>query len=135
MAWRFQLTIWHSSSLSYLNRLPIDELKNDRSFVHDIGGDVHSGATAESIVLLGRALGLSVIAEGVESETQRDHLASLGCSSYQVGCSVGHFRSETFKHRADPFLLRERCRNRSPEKHRTLGDVFPGFGQRSMVAS
>jgi PAS domain S-box-containing protein len=50
------------SSLSYLKRLPIDEMKIDRSFVHDIVGDVNSGAIAESIVLLGRALGLSVIA-------------------------------------------------------------------------
>lgn len=71
------------SSLSYLKRLPIDELKIDRSFVHDIVGDVNSGAIAESIVLLGRALGLSVIAEGVETEAQRDHLARLGCRSYQ----------------------------------------------------
>jgi diguanylate cyclase (GGDEF)-like protein/PAS domain S-box-containing protein len=71
------------SSLSYLKRLPIDELKIDRSFVHDIVGGGNSGAIAESIVLLSRALGLSVIAEGVETEAQRDHLARLGCSSYQ----------------------------------------------------
>ena len=71
------------SSLSYLKRLPIDELKIDRSFVHDIVGDVNSGAIAESIVLLSRALGLTVIAEGVETEAQRDYLARLGCSTYQ----------------------------------------------------
>jgi len=71
------------SSLSYLKRLPIDELKIDRSFVHDIVGDANSRAIAESIVLLSRALGLSVIAQGVETEAQRDHLAGFGCSSYQ----------------------------------------------------
>lgn len=71
------------SCLSYLKRLPIDELKIERSFVHDIVTDVNSGAIAESLILLSRALGLSVIAEGVETDAQREHLARLGCSSYQ----------------------------------------------------
>jgi diguanylate cyclase (GGDEF)-like protein/PAS domain S-box-containing protein len=71
------------SSLSYLKRLPIDELKIERSFVHDIVEDASSGAIAESIILLSRALGLSVIAEGVETEAQRESLVRLGCSSFQ----------------------------------------------------
>jgi EAL domain-containing protein (putative c-di-GMP-specific phosphodiesterase class I) len=71
------------SSLSYLKRLPIDEVKIERSFVRDIVTDGNSGAIAESIILLSRALGLSVIAEGVETEEQRDYLAKLGCTSYQ----------------------------------------------------
>ena len=71
------------SSLSYLKRLPIDALKIDRAFVHDIVGDGNSRAIVESIILLSRALRLSVIAEGVETEAQRDFLARLGCSSFQ----------------------------------------------------
>ena len=71
------------SSLSYLNRLPIDELKIERSFVRNILTDANSGAIAESIILLSRALGLTVIAEGVETEEQKNFLANLGCSSYQ----------------------------------------------------
>jgi diguanylate cyclase (GGDEF)-like protein/PAS domain S-box-containing protein len=71
------------SCLSYLKRLPIDELKIDRTFVHDIVADANSGAIAESIILLGRALGLSVIAEGVETAEQRDALVGLGCSAFQ----------------------------------------------------
>jgi EAL domain-containing protein (putative c-di-GMP-specific phosphodiesterase class I) len=71
------------SCLSYLKRLPIDELKIERTFVHDIVTDANSGAIAESIILLGRALGLSVIAEGVETVEQRDALVRLGCSSFQ----------------------------------------------------
>lgn len=71
------------SSLSYLKRLPIDQLKIERTFVHDIVGEASSGAIAESIILLSRALGLSVIAEGVETEAQRESLVRLGCTSFQ----------------------------------------------------
>ena len=71
------------SSLSYLKRLPLDQLKIDRAFVRDILSDVSSGAIAQTIVSLSRAMGLSVIAEGVESEGQRDFLIGLGCSAFQ----------------------------------------------------
>jgi diguanylate cyclase (GGDEF)-like protein/PAS domain S-box-containing protein len=71
------------SSLSYMKYLPVDELKIDRSFVNDIATDSSSSAIAETIMSLGRVMGLSVIAEGVETEEQRDYLARLGCISYQ----------------------------------------------------
>ncbi|MGA2278180.1 MAG: EAL domain-containing protein, partial [Terracidiphilus sp.] len=54
-----------------------------RSFVKDILTDTCGGAIAQAIVSLSRAMGLPVIAEGVESEEQREYLASLGCHSYQ----------------------------------------------------
>jgi diguanylate cyclase (GGDEF)-like protein len=71
------------SSLSYLKRLPLDELKIDRSFVRDMLKDVTSGAIAQTIISIGHAMGLSVIAEGVETEEQRKFLADLGCHSFQ----------------------------------------------------
>lgn len=71
------------SSLSYLKRLPLDQLKIDRTFVRDILVDVSSGAIAQTIISLSKAMGLSVIAEGVETEGQRDFLKHLGCSSFQ----------------------------------------------------
>ena len=71
------------SSLSYVKNLPLDELKIDRSFVKDILVEASSGAIARTIVSLGRAMRLSVIAEGVETEAQRDFLASLGCECFQ----------------------------------------------------
>jgi predicted signal transduction protein with EAL and GGDEF domain len=71
------------SSLSYLKRLPLDQLKIDRAFVRDMLVDTASGAIAQTIVSLCRAMGLSVIAEGVESEEQREFLAGHGCQSYQ----------------------------------------------------
>jgi diguanylate cyclase (GGDEF)-like protein/PAS domain S-box-containing protein len=71
------------SSLSYLKRLPLDRLKIDRSFVNDMLVDATSGAIAQTILSLGRAMGISVIAEGVETEEQRGYLAGLGCHSFQ----------------------------------------------------
>ena len=71
------------SSLAYLKRLPLSLLKIDRAFVHDMLVDATSGAIAQTIISLGRAMGLSVIAEGVESEEQRGFLAGLGCHTFQ----------------------------------------------------
>jgi len=71
------------SSLTYLKRLPLDQLKIDRSFIRDILMDVGSGAIAQSIISLSKAMGFSVIAEGVETEEQRQFLARLGCHSFQ----------------------------------------------------
>jgi diguanylate cyclase (GGDEF)-like protein len=71
------------SSLAYLKRFPLDQLKIDRSFVRDILVDACSGTIAQTIISLSRAMGLSVIAEGVETEEQRDFLARLGCDAFQ----------------------------------------------------
>ncbi len=71
------------SSLTYLKRLPLDQLKIDRSFVKDLPNDTSSGAIAETIISLGKAMGMPVIAEGVETEEQRVFLAQLGCHSFQ----------------------------------------------------
>ncbi len=70
------------SSLAYLRQLPIDRLKIDRAFVKDIP-DTDDGVIAKSIIVLSKALGMRVLAEGVETQSQFDFLKSQGCDQYQ----------------------------------------------------
>lgn len=71
------------SSLSYLKRLPIRRLKLDRSFVKDVPGDQEDVAIAMATLSLARDLGMDVVAEGVETEIQRQFLAERGCPVMQ----------------------------------------------------
>jgi diguanylate cyclase (GGDEF)-like protein/PAS domain S-box-containing protein len=71
------------SSLRYLHKFPIDALKIDRSFVCGAGGDIANEPIVQMVVTLGHSLEMEVIAEGIESETQRRKLMALGCKSGQ----------------------------------------------------
>ncbi len=71
------------SSLAYLRRLPIDEIKIDRSFVQGMGTDLSDLAIVKAIVDLGHSLDLSVVAEGVEEEAARDALRAMNCDQAQ----------------------------------------------------
>jgi diguanylate cyclase (GGDEF)-like protein/PAS domain S-box-containing protein len=71
------------SSLAYLRRLPLDELKIDRSFVANLAGDSNNAAIVESMVAIATAFGLAVIAEGVETRAEADLLRRLGCRCHQ----------------------------------------------------
>jgi len=71
------------SNLGYLQRFPLDKLKIDRSFVAALGRSSNGGVIIQAIVALGRALGLSVLVEGVETEHQRVLLRLAGCDEMQ----------------------------------------------------
>jgi diguanylate cyclase (GGDEF)-like protein len=71
------------SSLAYLTRLPVDELKLDRSFVIDMADNESDVHVARSVIELGHSLGLRVVAEGVEDRESEQVLCSLGCDTAQ----------------------------------------------------
>jgi diguanylate cyclase (GGDEF)-like protein len=67
------------SSLGYLRSFPVDVLKIDQSFVADVDGDVNESALVHAIIRLGNSLGLTVVAEGVERDSQAARLRAFGC--------------------------------------------------------
>ncbi len=93
------------SSLSYLHRFSLDALKIDRSFVAGLGRGGENTEIVRTIVTLARNLGMLVVAEGVETEVQRDVLIALGCEQAQgflFSCAVDAVEAESLFARAEP---------------------------------
>jgi EAL domain-containing protein (putative c-di-GMP-specific phosphodiesterase class I) len=90
------------SSLAYLKRFPVDALKIDKSFVHDIAVNRDDAAMVGAIISLAHGLRMQVIAEGVETEEQLDYLRLRGCDEIQ-----GHYFSRALPRIEVERILRE----------------------------
>ena len=101
------------SSLSYLHRLPIDELKLDKSFVHDLADSATAQALINTVLRIGDSLRLTVIAEGVETESQRAFLAERGCPIVQ-----GYLYARPMAARELEQWLEAHCRGRGKKASR-----------------
>jgi EAL domain-containing protein (putative c-di-GMP-specific phosphodiesterase class I) len=71
------------ASLSYLRKLPVDELKIDQAFIKSVGTDLRDTHLVETIIDIAKSMGLQVVAEGVETESQRRALESMNCWAFQ----------------------------------------------------
>jgi EAL domain-containing protein (putative c-di-GMP-specific phosphodiesterase class I) len=121
------------SSLSYLRRLPLDQLKIDQAFVRDVLGNANDAAIAGTVVSLGKTLNLEVIAEGVETQAQRDFLLSIGCRLFQ-----GYLYSKPVPEDAFRAFVTERARGaparpahlvRAPLQLTFTASAAPGGGE------
>jgi len=90
------------SSLAYLKKLPLDKLKIDQSFVRDLPDDEDDAAITKAIIALGKSLNLKLIAEGVETQEQKDFLLENGCNYIQ-----GYFYSKPMPAKEIRTLLQE----------------------------
>lgn len=91
------------SSMSYLKRYPIDTLKIDQSFISDLPDDANDAAITLAIIAMGKSLGMTIIAEGVETEAQLAFLKTHECNRVQ-GYLLGHPMSAE---KAEQFILNE----------------------------
>src|SRR5690606_21216654 len=71
------------SSLAYLSKLSVDELKIDRSFVKELGQDPSAASLVQAVVFIASSLGITTVAEGVETVEQAEQVAALGCTEVQ----------------------------------------------------
>jgi EAL domain-containing protein (putative c-di-GMP-specific phosphodiesterase class I) len=95
------------SSLTYLQRFPVEGLKIDRSFVDGVGTEAHDTTIVDTLVRLGHSLGLTVVAEGVETLAQLEHLRRVGCDNGQ-GFLFGRPMHANVLERALPKVLDSR---------------------------
>ncbi len=101
------------SSLSYLKNFPIDKMKLDQSFVHNLTSDRYDTAICRALITLSRSLGITVLAEGVENQQQLDWMEEHGCDQVQ-----GYFFSKPLP--ADAFIEYIRQRNSPALKPKPL---------------
>src|SRR5262249_29878929 len=120
------------SSMSLMKQFPIDTIKIDRSFVRDLAQDSEDQAIAQAIISMGKALGMTVVAEGVETAAQQAFLRALHCDEMQ-----GYLFSKPVPPRELAKLLRDPPRLASPplQPEAQSAPVVPGNAASSKSAA
>ena len=113
------------SSLAYLKRLPVDELKIDKSFVRGLVGDGDDAAIVRATIDLAHVMGLSVTAEGVEDEAVLKALRRLGCDRAQ-----GYCHQPAAQERGTRGLVQERSLDPPCSREASLARDHPALGAR-----
>ena len=108
------------SSLAYLKRFPIDKLKIDRSFISGLPADDRDAGIVRAILQMARALGMKVIAEGVESEAQRNFLHDAGCDEYQGFLFAPALDALSFEQRLPAVVVATSDSSRNPPRIRLV---------------
>ncbi|MEO6689644.1 MAG: EAL domain-containing protein, partial [Dokdonella sp.] len=111
------------SSLNYLRRFPIDKLKIDQCFVREIGVDAGSAGICRAIITLGHQLGMSVLAEGVETEEQVAYLLRNECDQFQGF----YFCRPTMASHAFKLLRHCYALGETPQHQALRASSMPGF--------
>ena len=120
------------SSMSLMKQFPVDTIKIDRSFVRDLPDDAEDRAIAQAIISMGKALGMTIVAEGVETIEQADFLRAHGCDEMQGFLFSRPVAPDLVPALVDPAYL-------TPARLRALGGVpraaRGGKGARSRAAA
>ena len=117
------------SSLNYLKRLPIDSLKIDQSFIHNIETDQSDKIIVNTVIAMGHSLGLAVVAEGIEDQQQKNYLQEHGCDILQGFFFGRSLDTETFETLLEHGFISKEYRRNNPKESYALEEKMRKYSK------